>query len=248
MKIQTVVRPLTQDTLSAIRGTVPDHVPTAQSVREKFESLPEAAVALILKAGAPARHEWRVKMSLFAAAPYPMEGIHQDNTAIAAAMAGNLVVDMIGLGGQITQVGQKTDRLLGSLGKGRWQATDGAAWMAASKAAIERLVAFGVQFGVDEARGLVVRYWTPNDLASLAESETVQGEAILDLPPQWRKKMLEFLLGVIGRGNRSRDLGSELYVEDVHGIAVYVHDDDVEAIGEAYAVEVLAEAHAVEMA
>jgi len=111
--------------------------------------LEEADREIILKATAKERHLWRVTESTCAAWQYAREHAQDmpldDRDHFARFV---LLVDAAGLGGRggWGGSGSSTRRILTSLGKGRWQATDGRAWRAA---AIEAAIGDGTMAPVE---------------------------------------------------------------------------------------------------
>lgn len=116
-----------------------------------------AALEALLRETAPDRHRARVEAARLAAEEYYLEAIgvsredtHPDNLVTAAAAI--LWADTVGVGGRDGVGGDATERhpAFAGCGKGRKQATDGAAWSAAIREAAESMVARGY-FHVTEA-------------------------------------------------------------------------------------------------
>jgi len=90
----------------------------------------EAAELLDKFSGNPTRrHEWRVDQTRLAVEAW--------DTSVGVRCAGwvALIVDLVGVGGKLGLTGAGTDRHLAfsALGKGRKQASDGPAWLAAAE-------------------------------------------------------------------------------------------------------------------
>lgn len=118
-----------------------------------------AALAALLKHTAPARHKGRVERALQAAMegaakvlasarradfdPATINGGDQaEESAVAHVAALLLALDILGVGGHADAEGASTERLrpFSGLGKGRKQASDGAAWSAAIQEAAGELI------------------------------------------------------------------------------------------------------------
>lgn len=102
------------------------------------EELPFEAREAIRKATAGPRHSWRVEQARFAAQDMALNMLATEPGKVAAeplalATAFAATVERHGVGGPFGISGAATDRLpaFSHLGKGRKQATDGAAWDAA---------------------------------------------------------------------------------------------------------------------
>lgn len=127
---------------------------TAAVERERLEplGLPELAVEALVREGGPDRHRARVAAAEAAALtaakwtrdaaeaeplPYP-----QNEAELAALGAALITLEVAGVGGRDGVEGLGTERMpyFRPLGKGRKQATDGAAWTAALEEAARRLL------------------------------------------------------------------------------------------------------------
>lgn len=113
--------------------------PTAAAARSTLEAagLTGEALTFAVKAGAPARHEARVQATLAAARACAAANNIPSAENRGAALI--LAADLMGIGGPRGIGGDSTSRLLPALGKGRWQASDGAAYQGAACDALWRL-------------------------------------------------------------------------------------------------------------
>lgn len=153
---------MTHDTSTST--TEPRRVPTARAIRGL--GLPGEATATLLRFTAPARAEARARETSAAARTWAAMIAGQDparpratgvtveaeERAVAAAL---LLLDLVGVGGRAGVEGVGTARLpcFRRLGRGRKQAGDGEAYMAAAQAALSELLHPGEHLGVPAVDG-----------------------------------------------------------------------------------------------
>jgi hypothetical protein len=125
----------------------------AQAAQFEAVGVQGAALELLLKATAPARHLGRVEATLAAATA----GVNLGpggwaEETLPSVQAARILADIIGIGGpKVEALGLATVRLpaFQRLGKGRRQASDGGAWMAAAQGALARLCPQGLRMFVE---------------------------------------------------------------------------------------------------
>jgi len=113
-------------------------ITTRATILVKYEAS-QAAASIIAQATGPARHAARVEATLAAATQWLLANSeHVDQSAMPHNLAWLLILELHGVGGPLNAGGKdaSTSRILKSLGKGRWQASDGAAYRAAALAAL----------------------------------------------------------------------------------------------------------------
>lgn len=109
---------------------------------------------------APARHAWRCQQTVVAG--LSALGDRAEHALVAALIA----LDLHGVGGPSNAGGAGSGTLRArwarSLGKGRWQASDGGAWRAAAESSLLAEVALETEARSslpEEARGVLVEEW-----------------------------------------------------------------------------------------
>jgi hypothetical protein len=119
---------------------------TRLEAREYLESLdlPETVIEALLKETALDRHNWRTSQALEAAknwvvSCWGMEEHKIGEYVVAAQVSAVLLADCFGVGGHLGVSGAATKRhpALVGLGKGRKNCSDGPAWSAAIRAAVD---------------------------------------------------------------------------------------------------------------
>jgi hypothetical protein len=197
---------------------------TAAAVREELETLgvEGPAADLIIKAGAPARHEARVKATIAAAYAATTTQVGKDGefgrACHAASAAATILADMIGIGGELGLTGAATSRLpaFSGLGTGRKQAGDGAAYMAAASAALDRVlfevgandVIVGLDFETDEPYvGLCNTTYGPEDAGSHLGWVYLSEAGVL---PEWVRAIAGNIVLALSKGETALRVGNRL--------------------------------------